>query len=83
MRRSIGAALLFVALEAPAVSPASKDVQQPDPEMLKMLEFLREMEMVKQMEMFREMHQVESAGDAVKVSAPQKSAPVKKKETVK
>ncbi len=85
MRRSIGAAvlLLFVALEAPTVSPASKDVQQPDPEMLKMLEFLREMEMVKQMEMLREMHQVESAGDGVKVSAPPKSGPVKKKETVK
>jgi hypothetical protein len=83
MRRSIGAALLFVALAASTVSPASKEVQQPDPEMLKMLEFLREMEMVKQMELLREMHQLESAGDAAKVSAPQKSSPVKKKETVK
>jgi hypothetical protein len=82
MRRPIGAALLFVALEASTVLPASRDILQPDPEMLKMLEFLREMEMIKQMELLREMHQVESSGDAAKVSAPQKAAPVKKKETV-
>jgi hypothetical protein len=84
MRKSVGAALLLFTLRvSTALAASSKDIQQPDPEMLKMMEFLREMEMVKRMELLREMHQVESSGDAAKVSAPQKSAPVKKKETVK
>ena len=83
MRVPAAAALLVVALSVSAAVAATKDSQQPDPEMLKMMEFLREMEMIKRMEMLQDMQQVESVGDPVEVSAPPKSAPAKKKETVK
>lgn len=83
MRVSAAAALLVVALSVSAAAAATKDSLQPDPEMLKMMEFLREMEMIKQMEMLRDMQRVESLGDPIQVTAPQKPAPAKKKETVK
>ena len=72
-------ALVFAA--APVVG-ATKDQEVPDKEMLKMMEFLREMEMIKQMELMRDMQQVESDATQAKQSAPRKAA-VAKKETAK
>jgi hypothetical protein len=70
--------VLFVS--SPGVA-ATKD--EPDREMLKMMELLREMEMIKQMEMLRDMHVVESGGDPAKNSMPQKPPPPRKKEILK
>lgn len=61
---------------------ATKDSEPPDREMLKMMELLREMEMIKQIDMLQDMQRLEN-NDLVKDSAPQKSAPGKKKETPK
>ena len=83
MRSAIGASLLSFALFGGEVAAATREARQPDPEMLKMLEFLRDMEMIKQIDMLKDMQQVESVGDPVKVAAPTKSAPVKRKETLR
>ena len=77
---------LSLALMLAAASPvfsATTHQEPPDKEMLKMMEFLSEMEMIKQMEMMRDMQRVESLGAQAKNAAPQKPAPVTKKETPK
>jgi hypothetical protein len=55
----------------------------PDREMLKMMDLLREMEMIKQIDMLQDMHNVETGGDQVKNTSPQKAASGKNKETAK
>ena len=52
-RRSWVLLVLFGAVIGRA---ATDDKQQPDREMLRMMDFLREMEMLKQMEILRDMH---------------------------
>jgi hypothetical protein len=75
--------LLLVLLAAITARAATKD-QQPDREMLRMMDFLREMEMIKQMEILRDMHAVEGlAGDQVRNTHPSKPPPARKKEAVK
>lgn len=61
---------------------ATKDPHPTDREMLKMIEFLRRMEMIQQMEMLRDMHHLEDTSEPEK-TAPDKTAPAKKKETLK
>ena len=73
---------LFLVLGATIVPAATKDAQAPDREMLKMMEFLRDMEVVKQMEMLQDMQHLENTGEP-QTTAPQKTPPTKKKETVK
>ena len=73
---------LALAGATPAVS-ATKEPDLPDKEMLKMMEFLREMEMIKQLDLMRDMHQVDTVGVQAKDGAPRKAAPPIKKETSK
>ena len=65
-----------------AAFAASADAVPPDREMLRMMDLLRDMEMIKQIDMLQDMQRLEN-NDPVKDSAPQKSAPGKKKETPK
>ena len=75
--------LLLLALSAPGgVAAATKDEPPADREIRKMMDFLRQMEMIRQMEMLRDMDHLEDPRDP-KTTAPGKTAPVKKKETVK
>jgi hypothetical protein len=76
-------ALAVVLAAAPPAAGATRDQEPPDKEMLKMIEFLREMDMIKQMEMMQDIHHVEAVGEQAKSATPQKPAPVKKKETPK
>ena len=55
--------LFSLALTPPAVSAASKEVEQPDREMLRMLDFLKDMEVVKNMEMMKDIRQLEQMRD--------------------
>lgn len=59
-RRSWVLLVLFGAVPGRA---ATDDQQHPDREMLRMMNFLREMEMLKQVEILRDMHTVESLAD--------------------
>jgi hypothetical protein len=77
MKFGKGFALVLLLAAAPA-SGATKDQAPPDKEMLKLMEFLREMEMIKQIEMMRDMQQVETIGAQAKQSAPRGAAPAKK-----
>jgi hypothetical protein len=79
--KALVALSLWLALGASSGAAASKDAQAPDREMLRMMEFLRDIEMIKQMEMLQDMQHLENGG--TNTAAPQKTAPTKKKETVK
>ena len=76
--------MLLVVLTAVLPSfAATKDSEQPDRELLRMMDFLREMEMIKQMEMMQDMQNVESLGDQMPGTTAKNPAPVKKKEATK
>lgn len=79
----LGGWLVCLVLTAPALAWGAARDEPPDREMLKMIEFLRDMEMIKQMEMLRDMQNVENADELAKSATPERSAPGKKKETAK
>ena len=74
--------LALVLAAAPPLMSATKDQELPDKEMLRMMEFLREIEMIKHMEIMRDMPQVESVGAQTKDSPPRKPT-ITKKEAAK
>ncbi len=71
--------LFSLVLTPPAVSAASKEVEQPDREMLKMLDFLKDMEVIKDMEMMKDIGQVERMRDQVSRDPGRPSTPTTKK----
>lgn len=74
---------LFSLVLAPAASAASKEVAQPDREMLRMLDFLKDMEVIKQMEMMKDMGQLERMRDQVSRDPGRPSTATTKKEPAK
>lgn len=76
-------ALAFTLLVTSVGFAATRDSEPPDRDMLKMIEFLREMEMIKQIDMLQDLHNLEIDGDPARSTTPQKSPPGKKKETAK
>jgi hypothetical protein len=74
------AAVLF---GSPLALAASKDNEQPDKEMLQMMDLLRDMEMIRRIDMMQDMAEVEQAGDQIKGTNLPKSAPKNKKEITK
>lgn len=83
MRQVIGLTLLLVLAVSTAGFAASKDSQPPDKEMLRMMDFLREMEMIKQADMMQDLSQVERVGDQNSDAPVQKPLPSKRKEAAK
>jgi hypothetical protein len=70
-------------LAPPTVSAASKEVAQPDREMLRMLDFLRDMEVVRNMEMMKDIRQLEQMRDQASRDPGRPSTPTTKKEQTK
>lgn len=70
--------ILFIVLASTPVLAATKDAEQPDKEMLRMMDFLRDMEILKQMQMMQDMEGLERFGEQVN-TAPQKTVPARKK----
>ncbi|MEX0802193.1 MAG: hypothetical protein WD688_02560 [Candidatus Binatia bacterium] len=62
---------------------ATKDNQQPDREMLRMMELLRQMELIKQIEMMQEMDNLEGVENPPKTTSAAKPSPMHQKEAVK
>ena len=75
--------LAIVLAAAAPVRSATKDQEPPDKEMLKMLEFLRDMEMIRRVDMMQDLHHVEAVDDRAMNATPPKAVPVRKKETPK
>ncbi len=75
--------LFWLVLTPPAVSAASKEVAQPDREMLRMLDFLKDMEVIKNMEMMKDIRQLEQMRDQVSRDPGRPSTPTPKKEPAK
>lgn len=74
--------IILLLVVAPTLA-ATRDGDQPDREMLRMMEFLREMEMIRQIEMMQDMQQLEQSADQAPRGAPQTSAPAKRKEAAR
>ena len=74
--RAIG--VLLLVLTSTPISAANKDPEQPDKEMLRMMDFLRDMEMLKQMEMMPDVQHLERPADRIN-PAPQRGSPPPKK----
>ena len=83
MRHLAGLSVLLVLAVSTAGFAASKDSQPPDKEMLRMMDFLREMEMIKQAEMMQDLSQIEQVGDQSPNTRLQKPVPSKRKEAAK
>jgi hypothetical protein len=83
MRRLTWLVLLLVVAGSSAGSAASKNNEHPDKEMLRMLDFLREMEMVKQVEMMQDLTHVEQSGTPPPDTSSRKPLPSKGKEAGK
>ena len=81
LRKPLPLVLLLIAV--PGLFAATREVELPDKEMLKMMELLRDMEMVKHMDMMRELDRAESLDETGKTRVAQKPAAMKKKETSK
>ena len=76
--------ILLVALTVSRVGfTATKDNQPPDKEMLRMMDFLRDMEMIKQAEMMQDLLQGEQVGDQSSENRSGKPLPSKRKAVVK
>ena len=54
--------VLRSALAAPFLFAAAKDTEKPGREMLRMIEFLKEMEILQQIDTMRDMHEADHAG---------------------
>ena len=67
--------LLSVLLAAATGRAATNDKQNPDREMLRLMDFLRQIEMIKQMEILHDMHDFEALADK-KVRNPKPSKPM-------
>ena len=76
--------VLFVLALTPAtLLAASKQAERPDKEMLRMMDFLRDLEVIKNMDMMKDMQHVEPVGDQAPRGTAQTSLPAKKKEAAK
>ena len=82
--RQVAWLLLFVALTVSRVGyTATQDSQPPDKEMLRMMDFLREMELINQAEMMQDLSQVEQIGDPSSDNRVRQPLPGKRKEAAK
>ena len=62
---------------------ATKDSQPPDKEMLRMMDFLREMQLIKQAEMMQDLSQVEQFGDPSSDNRVRQLLPTNRNEAAK
>jgi len=83
MNQAICLVVAVLVVAPVASSSATKEQTPPDKEMIKMLEFLRDMEMIKQLDMMQDLHNVEAAGAQAKNLPAAKSVPGQKKESAK
>lgn len=83
MRQVAWLILLGVLAVSRAGFTATKDSQPPDKEMLRMMDFLREMELIKQAEMMQDLSQVGQIGDQRPDPPARKPVPPKRKEVAK
>lgn len=74
---------LFSLVFAPAVTAgADKAVEPPDREMLRMIDFLKDMEVIKNLDMMKDMRQLEQMRDQA-ARDPGQAGPAKRKEAAK
>ena len=76
--------IFFSLLLAPtATLAASKEIEQPDREMLRMMDFLKDLEVIKNMEMMKDIRQLEQVSEPARRGNGQAPLPAKRKEGAK
>ena len=76
-------AVLLVLLLVTAGLAATKDDAKPDREMLRMIDFLREMEVIKNMDLMQDLTAIEQTRDETSGKTTSKTPTGRKKEAVK
>jgi hypothetical protein len=84
MRRPPWLLLLLLWLAQPIGSlAASKTAEQPDKEMLRMMDFLKDWDVINNMEMMRDLHQVAPEASQPPRAGAREPPPARKKEVAK
>ncbi len=83
MRISSWLVVLLVPLLVTAGLAATKDDAKPDREMLRMIDFLREMEVIKNMDLMQDLTAIEQTRDETSGKTTPKMSTGRKKEAVK
>ena len=83
MRKRPWLLLLLWMMNPPGSSAATKQVEQPDKEMLRMMDFLKDWEIINNMEMMKDMQQVAPETQQPSRSGARAPTPTRKKEASK
>ena len=76
--------LIIFVMQPLGALAATKQVEQPDKEMLRMMDFLKDWDVINNMEMMKDMQQVApETGQAPQASRAREPTPSRKKETAK
>jgi hypothetical protein len=81
MKKAIGIVICAILFAARTGLAAAKTADGPDPEMLRMMEFLKDWEMLRNMELLKGMQRIEK--EPIPSVTGQQSLPPRQKETAK
>jgi hypothetical protein len=83
MRKPPWLLLLLWVMKPPALFAATKQVEQPDKEMLRMMDFLKDWDVINNMEMLKDMQQIGPEAGQPQRAGAREPAPPRKKEAAK
>jgi hypothetical protein len=83
MRKAPWLLLLLWMMEPLGSSAATKQVEQPDKEMLRMMDFLKDWDVINNMEMMKDLQQVAPEADQPPRGGAREPGPARKKEAAK
>ena len=83
MRKRPWLLLLLWMMNPPGSSAATKQVEQPDKEMLRMMDFLKDWDVINNMEMMKDLQQIAPDASPPSRADTRELAPARKKEAIK
>ena len=83
MRNGLWLLLLFWLVQPVGASAATKPVEQPDKEMLRMMDFLKDWDLINNMEMMKDLQQAAPQAGQPPRAGAREPAPARKKEAAK
>ena len=83
MRKAPWLLLLLWMMMPPATLAATKQVEQPDKEMLRMMDFLKDWDVINNMEMMKDLQQIAPDAGQLLCAGAREPAPPRKKEAAK
>ena len=83
MRKAPWLLLLLWVMKSPGLFAATKQVEQPDKEMLRMMDFLKDWDVINNMEMLKDLQQVAPETGQPPRAGAREPVPARKKEAAK